>query len=187
MSEPAKQKATYEDLYNIPENMTGEIIDGELIVSARPAWRHVHAASILGAEVLPPYQFGRGGGPGGWIICDEPEVHFDDNVLVPDLAGWKRERLSISPEEHRFTIVPDWICEIFSPSSVRIDRIKKMRIYARYAVPHVWLIDPAVKTLEVFRLESGKWLLLDTFAEDDKVRVEPFEEIEIELGNFWLP
>jgi len=187
MSEPAGKKAVYEDLYNIPENMTGEIIDGELIVSARPARRHVQAASILRAEILPPYQFGRGGGPGGWIIYDKPEVHFGDDVLVPDLAGWRRERLFVPPEEHRFTPAPDWVCEVFSPGSVRIDRIRKMRIYARYAVPHVWLIDPAVKTIEVFRLESGKWLLLDTFAEDDKIRAEPFEEIEIELADFWLP
>jgi len=187
MSEPAKREATYEDLYNIPENMTGEIIDGELIVTPRPARRHVHTASALGVKVTAPYQFGEGGGPGGWIIYDEPEIYFDvKNTIVPDLAGWRKERLTTLPREHRFTVPPDWICEILSPKTARNDRIKKMRTFARYGVPNVWLIDPVLKTLEVFQLEAGRWLLLDAFEGDEKVRAEPFQEIELDLAVLWL-
>jgi Uma2 family endonuclease len=186
MSEPAKKKAVYEDLYGIPEHLIGEIIDGELVVTPRPSRRHAHAASTLGGEILPPYQLGRSGGPGGWIIYDEPELHLGSNVLVPDLAGWRRERLSTSPEEHRFTIVPDWICEILSPCTARNDRMKKMRIYLQHEVGYAWLIDPVLKMLEVFRFESGRWVVLGVYGEHDKVRVEPFDEIEIDLGVLWL-
>jgi Uma2 family endonuclease len=186
MTEPAKRKATYEDLYSIPENMTGEIIDGELIVTPRPARRHLHAASALGGEILPPYQWGRGGGPGGWIIYDEPELHLASDVLVPDLAGWRKERLSILPEEHRFTIPPDWVCEILSPGTARNDRLKKMRIYAQHEVQFAWLIDPMLKMLEAYQLESERWVVLGVYAENDKVRTEPFQDIEIELGGLWV-
>ena len=186
MSEPAKKQATYEDLLNIPENMTGEIIAGELVVTPRPARRHVHAASALGNEVGPSYQFGRGG-PGGWIIYDEPEIHFDEkNTIVPDLAGWRKERLTTLPEEHRFKVIPDWICEILSPKTASNDRIKKMRTFAQYGVAYVWLIDPVLKTLEVFKLESGRWFLFDAFAGNEKIRAEPFQEIEIDLTILWL-
>lgn len=186
MAEPAKKQATYEDLCNVPENMTGEIIDGELIVTPRPARRHVHAASALGIEVAPSYQFGRGG-PGGWIIYDEPEIYFDaKNTIVPDLAGWRKERLTTPPEEHRFTVPPDWICEVLSPKTASNDRIKKMRTFARHGVPYVWLIDPLLKTLEVFKLEAGRWFLSDAFEGNEKIRAEPFQEIEIDLGILWL-
>jgi Uma2 family endonuclease len=185
MAEPAKKQATYDDLYHIPENMVGEIIDGELIVSPRPVGRHTEAASSLGGELIPPYRFGRGG-PGGWIIHDEPELHLGVNVIVPDLAGWKRERYTLSPDEHRITITPDWVCEVLSPSSGRTDRIKKMPIFAEYEVPYAWLIDPAQMTLEVYGLQSGKWVTLGLYAENDKVRAEPFDEVEIDLSNLWL-
>ena len=184
MPEPARTNAVYEDLYNLPENLIGEIIDGDLIVTPRPTRGHADAAASLGAELVPPYRFGRGG-PGGWMIYHEPELHLGQNILVPDLAGWRRERFSTPREEHRFTVPPDWVCEILSPRTARDDRMKKMRIYAQHAVPHAWLIDPIICTLEVFRLESGKWLLLDVFSENARVRVEPFQEIEIDLGSLW--
>jgi Uma2 family endonuclease len=174
-----------EDLYNLPENMRGEIINGELIVTPRPARRHVEAAASLGGELVPPYRFGRGG-PGGWIILDEPELHLEKDILIPDLAGWRKERLSTAPEEHRFTVPPDWVCEILSPKTARNDRIKKMRIYALHEVQSTWLIDLIVKTLEVFRLESGRWFLLNAFEQNDQVRAEPFQEVEIDIGNLWL-
>lgn len=185
MVDPAKKRATPDDLSNLPENMVGEIIDGELLVTPRPTRRHIHAAASLGGELIPTYRFGRGG-PGGWIIYHEPEIYFGEDVLVPDLAGWRKERLTTPPEEHRFNVAPDWVCEILSPRTVRTDRVKKMRIYADHGVPHIWIVDPGARTLEVFRLESGKWLLLDTFVEDDTMRAEPFQEIEIELCNFWV-
>ncbi|MEW6350538.1 MAG: Uma2 family endonuclease [Thermodesulfobacteriota bacterium] len=185
MGTTAKREATYEDLYRIPEHMTGEIIDGELIVTPRPARRHAEAASSLGGELVPPYRFGRGG-PGGWLIYDEPEIHLGKHVLVPDLGGWKRERLNTPPAEHRFMISPDWICEILSPGTARIDRIRKMRIYAEYGVPYAWIIDPILMTLEVFQLESGTWVIRGLHEGRERVRAEPFTEVEIGLANLWM-
>jgi len=187
MSQPATKRAVYEDLYKIPENSIGEIIDGELIVTPRPSRRHVIAASYLGSEVIPPYCRGRGGGPGGWIILIEPEIGLGESILVPDLAGWKRERFPDAEVTNWISAVPDWVCEVLSPNTARNDRIKKMRVYARHEVPYAWLLDPFLLTLEIFRLESGRWLLLDSFSEDDKVRAEPFQDVEIDLGGLWLP
>jgi Uma2 family endonuclease len=185
MPEPAKGRAAYEDLYNIPENMTGEIIDGELLVTPRPSRNHVYAASALGSEVGPPYQFGRNG-PGGWVILDEPEIRLGQDILVPDLAGWKRERFPVAEEHNWISATPDWVCEVLSPGTLRTDKIKKLPLYGRHGVPHCWLIDPIAHTLDVFRLESGKWVIAGFYVEDDKVRAEPFQGIEIDLSNLWL-
>jgi len=185
MEEPARKRATYDDLYNIPENMTGEIIDGDLIVSPRPSAEHVFATSLLGSELVFSYYHGRGG-PGGWIILVESEIKLDEDTFVPDLAGWKKEHFS-KPEGHNWiSVAPDWVCEILSPSSIRNDRIMKMGTYAKHRIPYFWLVDPINKTLEVFNLESGKWTFAGGFAEYAKVRVEPFQEIEIDLANLWL-
>lgn len=185
MADSAKKKATYEDLYQIPENMVGEIIDGQVIVTPRPSAEHSLASSCLGAELIPPFYFARGGGPGGWVILDEPEVEFGENILVPDLAGWRKERFARS-KTNWISVVPDWVCEILSPSTLRLDRIKKLSLYGRHRVQYSWLIDPIARTLEVFRLESGKWVLVGAFSEADKVRAEPFQEVEISLSNLWL-
>ena len=185
MAEPARRKATYEDLYTIPENATGEIIDGELVVTPRPSARHTLTASVLGSEIGPPYHLGRGG-PGGWIILDETEIMLGEHLLVPDLAGWRKERFPGLPKDNWISVAPDWVCEILSPSTARLDKVRKMPIYAQHQVPWLWLIDPASRTLEVFALASGKWMLLAAFAEDDQVRAEPFADIEIELKNLWL-
>jgi Uma2 family endonuclease len=186
MSEPARKRASYDDLYSIPETMIGEIIDGELIVTPRPSIEHAHAASLLGGELVLPYSFGRGDGPGGWLILYEPEIALGEHIFVPDLAGWRKERLAALSRKEWMSIPPDWVCEVLSPSTARVDKVRKMPIYAQYAIPYIWLLDPLSKTLDVFKLESGKWALLASFVDDDKVRAEPFSEIEIELGNFWL-
>jgi Uma2 family endonuclease len=186
MAEEAKKKADYDDLYNIPENMTGQIIDGDLIVTPRPSRHHVYAASVLGSELGPSYQFGRGGGPGGWIILIGPEIKMGENILVPDLAGWKKERFPSSEETNWISAHPDWVCEVLSPGALRLDKIKKMRLYGQNGVKHFWLIDPIAGTLDVFRLESGRWMVAGSFVEDDKVRAEPFQETEIDLSNLWL-
>lgn len=185
MSEQAKKKATYEDLYSVPDNMIGEIIDGELIVTPRPSRKHTYATSILGSRVLPAYHFGEGGGPGGWIIIIEPEIKLGEHTMVPDLSGWKEKRFIWEEDQNPISVTPDWVCEVLSPSTLRLDRIKKMAKYADYSVNYLWLIDPEQTTLEVYRLESGRWLLLDAFDGPQKVRVEPFEEIEIDLGDLW--
>ncbi|MDR3568199.1 MAG: Uma2 family endonuclease [Syntrophobacteraceae bacterium] len=186
MSELAQKKATYEDLYTIAENMTGEIIDGELIVTPRPSRKHTLAASVLASEIIPPYYLGQGGGPGGWIIIVEPEIGLEEHTMVPDLAGWKKERFPVAEDHNWISVAPDWICEILSPNTFRTDKIKKMPIYAHHGVGHIWLIDPDAKTMDAFRLESGRWSLLASFSESDEVRVEPFQEIEISLEDLWV-
>ena len=184
MAETAKKIAVYNDLHKIPENMIGEIIAGELVVSPRPSPRHSHAVSVLDTQIGPPYRFGEGG-PGGWIFLFEPEIALGEHLIVPDLAGWKKERLTNPPETNFIATTPDWICEVLSPTTFRTDRIKKMPLYAQYLVPFLWLLDPIARTLEVFRLESGRWSLLSTHADDEKVRAEPFPEIEIPLAYLW--
>ena len=187
MSEPAKRRATYKDLYGIPENMTGQIIDGDLVVTPRPSTRHSYVASSLGAEIVPQYRFSRSGeGPGGWIILFEHELMLGEHLLVPDFSGWRKERFPGVPNENWISIPPDWVCEILSPSTARLDRVRKSPIYAQHEIPYLWLIDPNEKTLELFRLHAGKWLMLAAFAENDKVRAEPFQEVEIDLANLWL-
>jgi Uma2 family endonuclease len=190
MSDPAKQnrKATYDDILKLPENMVGEIIGGELFVSPRPANKHALAATRLTGKLEP--KFGGGGeGPGGWWIISEPEIHVgkkpDEEVYVPDLAGWRRERMPEYPDAPFFELVPDWVCEILSPSNMRLDRTKKVPQYASLGVKHLWLINPRDKTLEVLRLENGKWVLLSTHVEADKVTAEPFQSMEFDLGALW--
>ncbi|NTW37178.1 MAG: Uma2 family endonuclease [Syntrophobacteraceae bacterium] len=186
MAEAAGTMATYADLYGIPENMTGEIIAGELVVTPRPSGMHANAAFTLSAEIGPPFRFGRGG-PGGWIILIEPEVRFSErDLLVPDLAGWRKERFPGWPEENWFSTPPGWICEILSPGTASRDRIHKMRIYAEHGVEWLWLVDPRERILEVYALESGRCVRTAAFAENDRVRAEPFEAIEIELDHLWI-
>ena len=179
-----KGPATYADIEALPEHLVGEIIDGELIVSPRPASPHAIAASRLGVEIGGPFDRGKGG-PGGWIILDEPELHFGPQVMVPELAGWRRERMPRIPDVPFFEQPPDWLCEVLSPSTARVDRAKKMRHYAKVKVQHVWLVDPLATTLEVYRLAPSGWLLVDTHAGDAKVRVEPFDAVELDLASLW--
>ncbi len=154
MGEAAEKKATYDDLYDIPENMIGEIIDGELHTMPRPSPKHAKITSELGAEIIYSYRFGRGG-PGGWIILDEPEIRLGEHTLVPDIAGWKKERSPRSLKTNWIETPPDWICEVLSPGTIRLDKTKKMPIYSKHNVQHIWLINPIDKTLDVFKLVSG--------------------------------
>ncbi len=190
MVQPRKKPATYDDLLKLPDNVVGEIVAGELFVSPRPAPRHANASSVLGGE-LDPFHRDKGGprGPGGWWILDEPELHLHADILVPDLAGWRRERIPRLPAGAAFELAPDWICEVLSPSTAVLDRTKKLGVYAREGVSHAWLVDPQLRTLEVLRrTPEGQWLQVTTLGPDSEplVRVEPFAEIEIELGRLWV-
>jgi len=189
MAQPATDTvpSLYERLAGLPDTLVGEIIDGRLYSQPRPAGPHAVASSSLGADLHGLYQRGRGG-PGGWWILDEPELHFvrDTEVLVPDIAGWRRERLPRIPRDHRFEVAPDWVCEVISPGTEQNDRIVKMPVYAKYNVAHLWLLDPLQRTLEVFELEEGRWTVIGLFRESDRVSVAPFTEITLHLGDFWL-
>jgi len=183
-----QRPATYQDLLDAPEHLIAEILDGELILSPRPASPHAHAVSMLGIDVGGPFMRRRGGyGPGGWWILYEPELHLDPDVLVPDLAGWRRERMPTVPRVAWFELPPDWVCEVLSPSSAGRDRLRKMRTYARAGLSHVWLIDPLARLLESYRLQDGLWLRLGSWGGDELVRAEPFAEVELELSAWWLP
>lgn len=187
MSDAAqKKKATYEDILSLPETVIGEIIGGELVVSPRPSGPHIVTAAFLTSRLNEKFSFGKGGSSGWWILA-EPEVQLEEETehYVPDLAGWRRERMPKVPDGHIFTVVPDWICEILSPSNMRNDRIKKVPQYAAHGVKHLWLVNPRDKLLETFRLENKHWVLIKTFGETEKVRAEPFEELEIDLGTVW--
>lgn len=174
----------------VPDTMVAEIVDGELHTMPRPARPHTKAASVLGGELHAPFRRGIGG-PGGWVILDRPEIHLGPkpDIVVPDLAGWRRERMpdAVGPDDAPpyYDVAPDWVCEILSPSTEALDRGKKMRVYRREGVRHAWLINPLARTLEVYRLEGPHWVLLDTFEEDAAVRAEPFDAIELSLAVLW--
>jgi Uma2 family endonuclease len=184
MGDPAKRLARYEDLRTVPAHLVAEIVGGVLVTQPRPAARHAQASSALGAELFGPFRRGKGG-PGGWILLDEPELHLHDDVLVPDLTGWRRERMPELPDTPAFDLPPDWVCEVLSPSTTAFDRADKLPIYARDGVQHAWLVDPSAKTLEVLRLVGPSWLLVATWTGDRSVRAEPFDAIELELGALW--
>ncbi|MEW6218682.1 MAG: Uma2 family endonuclease [Thermodesulfobacteriota bacterium] len=185
MAETAPRHATYHDLQALPDHVTGEILAGELVATPRPSRRHSFAASHLGGGLVPPYGLGRGG-PGGWVILVEPELGLGEDILVPDLAGWKRERFPREEADNWISVAPDWVCEILSPSTFRKDRITKMAIYARHGVPYAWYLDPGNRTLECFQLGGGVWALMGTWIDDDRVRAAPFQEVAIDLGTLWL-
>jgi Uma2 family endonuclease len=121
------------------------------------------------------------------VILNEPELHFANrrkkDVLVPDVAGWRRERLP-ALDSYR-TTAPDWICEVLSKSTRSIDRMKKMPIYARAGVQYAWLVHPGFRTLEVFVLRDGQWTGTAVHRGDVVVRAEPFDAIELDLAQWW--
>lgn len=183
---PLEPRTLYEQLLELPEHLTGEILGGELHTQPRPAYRHVAAESALNMRIGNPFRFGDGG-PGGWWILVEPEIHFvpDTVIAVPDLAGWRRERLPELPESHRCEVAPDWVCEILSPATARKDRVLKLPLYAEYRVAHAWLVDPLARTLEAFSLRAEGWLLIATLKDDEAVSVPPFDAITFSLADLW--
>ena len=184
-SVPAKRGATYEDLRRVPEHQVAEILAGDLFATPRPTAQHAHTALRLSATLGAPFDEGRGG-PGGWIILFEPELHLHDDVVVPDLAGWRRERLSPLPDAPFLTLPPDWVCEILSPTTERRDRLQKLPIYNRESVRHVWLINPSLRSLEVLRLEGGRWIIAGSHGTEEGVlAIEPFEAVPLELSRIW--
>jgi Uma2 family endonuclease len=184
---PNLRPSLYEQLEALPEGLTGEILNGQLYTQPRPAARHLGAATRL--DRIIARDFDPDEGPGGWWIFQEPELHLARNaeVVVPDLAGWRRERMPTWPEGHRFTVVPDWVCEVLSPSTASTDREIKMPIYAKCGVTYAWLIDPRARTLEAYALEAGVWRELGRFAGATRVSVAPFDTTTINLAALWGP
>jgi len=177
-------RATYRDVLDAPAHMVAEIVEGALHMQPRPAMPHALAGSSLGVAIGSPFQWGRGG-PGGWWIIDEPELHFGEDVLVPDLAGWRRERMPDYPETPWCTLAPDWVCEILSPSTRTLDLKGKRPIYAREGVGHLWFVDPAARTLEAFALHEGAWTPAGRAQDAEAVSLPPFEAIAFPLDALW--
>ncbi|MFZ5469781.1 MAG: Uma2 family endonuclease [Myxococcota bacterium] len=183
-----RKPATYEDLKAIPDTMIAQIVGGELYASPRPAFGHARVSSVLGMKLGGPFDLGDGGPGGRWIFY-EPELHLQRDILVPDLAGWRKARMPRppAPSEPFLTLAPDWVCEVLSPSTASLDRVKKKHVYAREGVSHLWFIDPLARTLEVLRLDAGRWVEVDSYEGDAQVRPEPFEAVELDLAALWLP
>ena len=184
----ARRKATYEDLLKVPDTMVAEILDGDLYTTPRPASPHARAASGIGSVLWGAFDrpCNGPGQPGGWWILFEPELHLGADVVVPDVAGWRREKMPVLPNVAAFTQAPDWACEVVSPATAGADRVRKMRIYARESVGHLWLVDPLAKTLEAYRLEGARWVVVGTHGGSERVRAEPFEAIELDIDRWWL-
>ncbi len=185
MTRLAEDNRLYNDFMAVPDSMVAEILNGELITHPRPAPRHAVAASFLADELISPFSKGRGG-PGGWLIVAEPELHLGADILVPDLAGWRVSNMPALPETSYFEVRPDWICEVLSPSTERYDRKEKREIYAAHNIPFLWFVDPVSKTLETFELRDGYWVLLRTFGGEDEVTAKPFDAVPFGLGSLWF-
>ena len=179
-----RHPATYQDVLDAPPNMVAELVRGALHLHPRPASLHAYAGSMLGVRVGSPFHEGEGG-PGGWWIIDEPELHLGEDVLVPDLGGWRRERMPEYPDAPWFGLAPDWVCEVPSPGTRRLDLTAKREIYGASGVGHLWFVDPAARTLEAFELRGGVWALVAALKEDNEVRVPPFEAVAFSLAALW--
>jgi Uma2 family endonuclease len=180
----AQNRGVYEEFLATPKHLVAEIVDGTLRTHSRPATPHARAATRLGIKIGGPFDLGEGG-PGGWLFLDEPEVHLLGNILVPDLAGWRRERMPEMPAAPFVELAPDWVCEVLSPSTEAEDRADKMPIYARAGVAWAWLVDPLARTLEALALEAGAWRVLGTWRDEAHVRTQPFDVVELELAALW--
>lgn len=179
-----KDGATYHDVLTSPPEKIAEIVEGTLYLSPRPRIRHSRVGSLLGAELIDLFDRGLRG-PGGWWLLFEPELHLGEDVLVPDIAGWRREDLPALPAASAFEIAPDWVCEVLSPSTFDLDMEKKLPAYVRHGVGWLWLVDPEQKRVDVLRREGGTWTVLATHRGDARVYAEPFEQVEIDLTPIW--
>jgi len=180
----AKKLATYEDVLAAPEHVVAQLVDGVLITQPRPAYRHARAGSKLHGFLDGPFDDGIDG-PGGWVILFEPELHLGQDVLVPDIAGWRRERMPELPDVPYSDLAPDFCCEILSPSTARLDRGRKLGIYGEHGVGHVWLVDPLAQTLEVMVLDGASYRLMAVHGDDDVVEAVPFDAVPLKLARLW--
>ena len=188
LPQPKTEAELRAELDALPEHVKGEIVDGELFVQPRPRFRHGRASSFLGHHVGGAFDYDEGG-PGGWWIVIEPGIELPGAPEVsPDVGGWRRERMPEPPPEGEpIRVVPDWVCEVLSPSNQRWDVLRKFPFYARVGVAWMWVVDPRARTLEVRELVAGAWTTRSAHGDEERVRLPPFDAIEIPLARMWLP
>lgn len=184
MTEKSRSGATYDDLVAAPEDRIAEMLGGDLYLSPRPAIRHSRIISVLGADIHDAFDRGRSG-PGGWWILDEPELHLSGDVLVPDLAGWRRERMPAIPDAPAMELAPDWVCEVLSPSTERFDRLQKMPRYALAGVSHAWIVDLPKRRVEIHAREGIDWRPVACYSGLVMFSAAPFDAVAIELSRLW--
>ncbi len=185
MSDTAiRQTASYDHIIALPEHVVGEIVDGELVVQPRPALHHANASGSLRELLGGPFRSGIGG-PGGWWLLPEPELHLGADVVVPDLAGWRKTRMPRIPNAPWSDLAPDWVCEVLSPGSIHHDRVTKSAIYCRHAVGWFWIVDVRQRTIEAHELAQGRWSLIGTFGGNEAARIPPFDAVGLDLGAIW--
>jgi Uma2 family endonuclease len=175
----------YEELLALPEDVVGELMDGELVVTPRPPALAASAKHALSAELARATV--EAAGRHGWWIFDEAKLRLGMNILVPDLTGWRRQRMPKRSEKKYFELAPDWACEVLSPPTAVIDRTRKLRIYASHGLCWLWVVDPPHRTVEVLWLEGDEWVVVCAFGGDDKVHIPPFDGVEIALASLWQP
>jgi Uma2 family endonuclease len=185
--DPARRRATYSDILALPAGVRAEILGGELTTLPAPLPRHARVQRAVARYVGGPFDDDDGiGGPGGWWIFTEVDIALGEDIVRPDLSGWRRSRLP-DPDVRPITVVPDWLCEVLSPSNEAHDRVRKRRLYAAHGVGHYWIIDPEARTLEAFMLVGERWQDAGSFDETAVARVPPFEAIDIPVGRLFLP
>ncbi len=184
MTELALRAATYEDVLGSPPGVVAEVVNGVLYQHPRPALPHAAAASVVGEELGGPFKRGKGG-PGGWIILDEPELHLGADILVPDVGGWRRSTLPVLPDLAYLSVRPDWVCEVASPATRALDRGTKLDVFQREGVGHVWIIEPLDRLLEVLELDGETYRIVQRATGDAPARLRPFEAIEFDVGALW--
>lgn len=183
--DPARKVPTMADLDALPPGIKGEIIDGVLYTMTRPRGLHQHTGLAIGSDLRGPFNRGIGG-PGGWWILPEPGVELPNTPEIsPDLAGWRRERLPVLSHEEPIRVVPDWVCEILSPSTRRHNLLIKKPFYARVGVGHHWIVDLAARAVTAYRLEQGRWLELGVFGDERAAHIEPFEAAALDVASWW--
>jgi Uma2 family endonuclease len=189
MSSPAPKLATYADLLALPAAVRAEVLAGQVVTAPAPLPRHSHVQGSARRFIGGPFQDDDGrGGPGGWWIFVEVDIALGPHDIVrPDLAGWRKERLPRPGAVRPIEVVPDWICEVISPSTAARDRLHKRNLYARTGVPHHWLIDPEARLLEALALRDGGWVEAGVYGDEDAARIPPFQAIELEVGRLFLP
>lgn len=186
MSDPARKAPTLADLDALPPGIKGEIIEGVLYTMTKPRSRHQFSAANIVADLLNPFHRARNG-PGGWWILGEPGIELPNTPeIAPDVAGWRRERMPELPTGP-LTVVPDWVCEVLSPSTRRHNLLVKKPYYARVGVPYHWIVDSEGRTVTAYRLEGGRWVELGTWGDETEARIEPFAEIPLDVSGWWPP